>query len=88
MKTGFKNRTAIKQPKEMKSPWSFECPPYDERSSCFINAGTNYGTGVNQPVGKTSVSDKSPIPKGTVSTLRSDYVYKGKPGLFEVPEGE
>jgi len=34
-----------------KSPWDFTCPQYDQRSSRFVNAGTNYGVGMNQPVG-------------------------------------
>lgn len=34
-----------------KSPWDFRCPPYDQRSSCFVKAGTNYGEGHRQPVG-------------------------------------
>jgi len=33
------------------SPWNFQCPQYDQRSSCFVNAGTNYGVGFNQPIG-------------------------------------
>ena len=33
------------------SPWDFRCPQYDQRSSNFLNAGTHYGVGVNQPVG-------------------------------------
>ena len=34
-----------------KSPWDFRCPQYDQRSSNFVNAGTHYGVGINQPVG-------------------------------------
>ncbi len=34
-----------------KSPWDFRCPPYDERSSCYMHAGTNYGVGHKNPVG-------------------------------------
>ena len=58
MKTGFKDPIAIKkqEPKDKpvdgkKSPWDFTCPQYDQRSSCFLNAGTDYGVGHRQPVG-------------------------------------
>ena len=79
MKTGFKDPTAVKkqEPKSKpvegkKSPWDFSCPPYDERSSCFVNAGTHYGVGHRQPVGSTSHSSKSVIPTGRVNTLKTD----------------
>lgn len=58
MKSGFKDPIAIKKqdPKDKpvdgkKSPWDFTCPQYDQRSSCFVNAGTHYGVGHKQPVG-------------------------------------
>lgn len=33
------------------SPWDYRCPQYDQRSGNFVQAGTHYGTGINQPVG-------------------------------------
>jgi len=58
MKSKFKDPAAIKkqEPKDKpvdgkNSPWDFRCPQYDQRSSCFVNAGTDYGVGINQPVG-------------------------------------
>ena len=58
MKSGFKDPIAIRKqdPKDKpvdgkNSPWDFRCPQYDERSSCFVNAGTHYGVGYTQPVG-------------------------------------
>jgi hypothetical protein len=33
------------------SPWDYRCPQYDQRSSNFVNAGTHYGIGTNQPIG-------------------------------------
>lgn len=58
MKSGFKDPIAIRKedPKNKpidgkKSVWDFRCPAYDERSSCFVNAGTHYGEGHRQPVG-------------------------------------
>lgn len=56
--SGFADPIRIKeqnerdQPKDgVKSPWDFRCPQYDQRSSNFINAGTHYGIGINQPIG-------------------------------------
>lgn len=31
--------------------WGFKQPGYDQRSSCFVNAGSEYGVGHKQPVG-------------------------------------
>ena len=49
---GFRNPIAPKmKEKKIRSPWNFEAPPYDQRSGCAINAGTDYGTGFNVPIG-------------------------------------
>jgi hypothetical protein len=81
MKSGFKDRTAIKKQKPEddpkdgnKSPWDFRCPEYDQRSSCFVNAGTHYGVGVNQPIGtEKQISGSSyAVPVGHPSTMRVD----------------
>ena len=52
MKTGFKDPIEVKTDKKMKSPWDFTAPEYDERSSCYVNAGCHYGVGHKQPVGR------------------------------------
>lgn len=82
MKTGFNDPAKIKRqepknrPEEGKeSPWDFTCPSYDERSSCFVNAGTKYGVGHRQPVGHEG------NPKDRVDTL--PY---GRPNTLEVDE--
>ena len=81
MKSGFNDPIAIKgqkpqdKPKDGKNtPWDFSCPQYDQRSSCFVNAGTHYGVGHKQPVGhdgnpKTTVGI---LPSGKVNTMRVD----------------
>lgn len=46
-----------------KSPWNFKHPEYDERSSHFVQAGTNYGVGHRNPVGHASK------PKARVPTM-------------------
>lgn len=82
MKSGFKDPTAIKKqtpedkPKNGKGiEWDFRCPQYDERSSCFVNAGTKYGVGHRQPVGREG------NPK-----MRADTLPFGRPNTMEVDE--
>lgn len=81
-KSGFKDPAAIKsqrpedKPKDGKnSPWDFRCPQYDQRSSNFVNAGTHYGVGINQPVGHVGNPKSSAdgiMPKGRITTMRVD----------------
>ena len=81
MKSGFKDPIAIKnqKPKDepvdgKNSPWDFRCPQYDQRSSCFVNAGTDYGVGHRSPVGHegNSKSTVATLPKGRVNTMKID----------------
>lgn len=78
-KSGFKDRLEVKEQREMekpkdgkKSPWDFRAPCYDQRSSNFVNAGTHYGVGVNQPIGTTTQSNKYSVPLGRHITMRDD----------------
>lgn len=73
MKSGFKDRTEVKdENKVIKSPFNFDCPQYDERSSKFITAGSHYGVGVTQPIGsKEKPKDRVDcLPFGRVDTLK------------------
>ena len=81
MKSGFKDPDAIKkqEPKDKpldgkKSPFDFRCPQYDQRSSCFVNAGTHYGSGINQPVGHKAEPKQrvDVMPFGKPKTMRFD----------------
>lgn len=81
MKSGFKDPTAIKaqKPKDQpvdgkNTPWDFRCPQYDQRSSCFVNAGTEYGVGHRQPVGHEGNPKErvDVMPMGKVNTMRVD----------------
>lgn len=76
MKTGFNDPIEVKSGKRKKSPWDFTCPDYDERSSCYINAGSHYGVGHRQPVGhEGSAKATSPVlPKGRVATMSTDDI--------------
>lgn len=77
MKTGFRDPLEVENPKKKKSPWNFEAPVYDERSSCFVNAGSDYGVGHRQPVGKKEARRMDEvIPMRKVRTLKTQYVGK------------
>lgn len=73
--TGFKN--ALKPSKgisqdKIDKTWDFMQPSYDERSSCFMNAGTHHGVGHKQPVGTHEVSSKLAVPYGRPNTMKVD----------------
>ena len=83
MKSGFHDPIAIKSQKPndkpvdgKNSPWDYRCPQYDQRSSCFVNAGTHYGVGHNQPIGndRGPKMDSPCLPRGKVNTMRIDEV--------------
>ncbi len=58
-KSGFADPIRIKEQNPKDKPvdgvgiqWDFRCPQYDQRSSNFVNAGTHYGVGIRQPIGR------------------------------------
>lgn len=61
----FKDRLKPKERKESKEPWDFKKPTYDQARAGNIFAGDEYGTGVNQPVGKFAAAgvESGPIPQ-------------------------
>jgi hypothetical protein len=78
MDTGFKDPIGIKSKKELKNPINFDQPPYDQRSSCYQNAGTFYGVGKKTPTGsignpKTTYG----VPMGRVNTLEVSHIHRG-----------
>jgi hypothetical protein len=73
----FKNPIAPRSKNEKKrSPWDFRCPPYDERTSCYVNAGSHFGIGFNNPVGHTSRPKErvNTMPFGRRDTMQTSYV--------------
>ena len=71
----IKNQRPKDQPKDGKnSPWDFRCPQYDQRSSNFVQAGTNYGVGHRNPVGHNGEAKREvpTLPRGKVSTMIID----------------
>lgn len=81
MESGFKDPIKIKkqEPKDKpvdgkNTPWDFRCPQYDQRTSCFVKAGTDYGEGHRQPVGTLKKDNKNAVPIGRVNTMKTrDY---------------
>ena len=71
---GFKTGTPVYKSK--KSPFDFMSLPYDERTGPSVNAGTKYGPGKCQPVGR--VGNSKPytraLPYGRVNTMKVDEV--------------
>jgi hypothetical protein len=75
MKTGFSDPVKDgTKTKRIKNPWDFTSPAYDERSSCFVEAGTSHGVGHKQPVGHTGnpKKDVACLPRGKVRTMEVD----------------
>lgn len=81
MKSGFKDPIAIKsqKPKDKpvdgkNTPWDFTCPNYDQRSGCYVQAGTDYGVGHRQPVGRNGNPKMhvDVLPFGKVKTMDID----------------
>jgi hypothetical protein len=56
------------------NPWDFRAPSYDERTSCYTDAGTHYGIGHTNPVGHTGpVKQRVPtLPYGHRLGMQTD----------------
>lgn len=74
MKKNFKNNIEDKTDRSIKSPWDFTCPHYDQRSSCFVNAGAHHGVGHAQPVGSHNHSNKGKVPVGKGMGMTVDEI--------------
>jgi hypothetical protein len=57
---GVKKKTT-----EGQKEWSFKAPSYDNRTSCSVSAGDDYGIGYRTPVGKEKASgiESGPVPQ-------------------------
>lgn len=67
----FKNQSPKDKPVDSQPyplGWDFRCPQYDQRSSCYVNAGTYYGQGHRQPIGHHGepLKDVPVLPSGTI----------------------
>jgi hypothetical protein len=65
------------KPKDGKGiEWDYRSPQYDERSSNWVNAGTHYGVGINQPIGHEGNPKQrvACLPYGRIQTMDTDEV--------------
>lgn len=76
LETGFMRKMEPHIDQNLKSPWDFSCPRYDERSSCYVNAGHHQGVGKINPVGHSGPVKQrvEALPYGKVKTLKDDGV--------------
>ncbi len=74
MKKNFKDTIPDLSPTPMKSPWDFTCPEYDQRTSCFVNAGSHHGVGYRQPVGTLKHNMKGAVPVGKGMGMTVDEI--------------
>jgi hypothetical protein len=58
----LKNPIAVRKKENGKMPFSAKAPSYDNRTSCSLALGNDYGVGHRNPVGTEKLSGKSPIP--------------------------
>jgi hypothetical protein len=72
----FKDPIAPSKKENGKKEWSFKAPSYDNRTSCSIPAGDDYGTGFRTPVGSKKVSSmkSGPIPQ-TSKRFSADEIF-------------
>lgn len=72
---GIKSKKPPCKPQDGKpSMWDYRCPEYDQRSSVWVNAGTNYGVAMRQPVGHEGNPKVKVIPTGRAPTIDTDEV--------------
>ena len=59
MTNPFKNPIKPAKKENGEKEWSFKAPSYDNRTSCSIPGGDDYGNGFRTPVGKEKASGKN-----------------------------
>ncbi len=76
----WKDRIAPRKKEHGKYPFDFKAPSYDNRTSCSMAAGNDYGTGFNQRVGSLGAtgldSPSCPIPKGVHTKPLKGFIEK------------
>lgn len=76
---------AVKKRENGKFEWSFKAPSYDNRTSCSIPAGNDYGIGHREPVGKFKASPltSGPIPQ-SAHAFSPDMIFDAYNGKVKV----
>lgn len=61
----FKNPISPRKREDGAYPFEFKAPTYDNRTSCSISAGNDYGVGFTTPIGLTKARSitNGPIPQ-------------------------
>lgn len=69
MVKALKDPIAVKKKQDGDYPFEFKAPSYDNRTSCSMRAGDDYGVGFRVPVGKEKPGslDSGPIPQKAYS---------------------
>lgn len=80
-KNGFEDRSATPKTKKIKTPIDFTSMPYDQRSGCYFNAGSDYGVGTAQPFGTKGSAKQTNkvVPQGVIDTMITTRINKGAP---------
>lgn len=76
----LKDPIAVKQKKrDGLKQWSFKAPSYDNRTSCSLSAGDDYGIGHRIPVGKEKAGslESGPIPQ-KAHCFSPDEIFHGE----------
>ena len=76
MANPFKNPIKPTKKEDGEKEWSFKAPTYDNRTSCSIPAGDDYGVGFRTPVGKEkpNAMASGPIPQKAMSFKPDDVI--------------
>jgi hypothetical protein len=75
----LKDALAVKRKQNGDYPFEFEAPSYDNRTSCSMKAGDDYGTGHTNPVGRFAARPikEGPIPQESHSFLPKE-IFEGE----------
>ena len=75
----LKDPIAPKKKEDGDYPFEFKAPSYDNRTSCSMRAGDDYGIGFRNPIGKDKVGsiESGPIPQ-EARCFSPDEIFKGR----------
>lgn len=70
------------KPRSKLSPYNYVAPSYDNRTSCSMKAGDEYGVGFKTPIGKDKASSymSGPIPLGATAFTIEEVVNRDEAG--------
>lgn len=79
MVKALKDPIAPRQKENGNYPFEFKAPSYDNRTSCSMSAGNDYGVGFRVPLGKEAAGpiESGPIPQKAYA-FSPDEIFYGK----------